>query len=144
MPNPGYFGPLVIGDEQFESERNMYEEQRIKFGPLVTGEGQVNIMADELVDLTIESVKEKLEANPQKARHLFVAEEGRDEGPRKEALEAIVEAAIYTGDGVTENRVRASLNKMESAEKAESDADSTEGDSTEGDSPEGDEDPEEG
>jgi len=128
MPRAGYFGPFVIGDDQFEEEKEMAERGRIKFGPLVTGEDPVNVMASQVADLTIESVKAKLENNPKIARHLLVAESAREEGARVEALEEIIHAAIFIGDAVIENKAKSELKKAKSAVNAKA-KESTDSDS---------------
>lgn len=130
----GHFGPAVIGAEKFEEEKKLLEEQRDKYGPLVTGKnpdgtpyvppkpaGIVARKANEFIPMpagvkaapaaSIEELQKVLKENPAAFDPLFAAEYERAEGPRKGALDVFrkTEAAAPTPRPEVLARIKGSL-----------------------------------
>jgi hypothetical protein len=120
--DPGYFGPGVIGAEQYEREKKEVENLSTVFGPGVTGIGTPNppvnkpgpgvtgqceeapaAGAPETPSLSIAKLEEALEDNPALVDSFLPLELARPGGPRKGALQALEIAEQLRPDGARED-----------------------------------------
>lgn len=99
MGQPGHFGPAVIGEDQFKKEQEIVKSRSDKFGLAVrTNEGPVNIHADSPVagvDVSLETLEQRLIANCALVDTFYQAEIARSEGVRMKALVLLDEAALH-------------------------------------------------
>jgi hypothetical protein len=104
---PQNFGAMVIGEEAAKANQQAVQERRTKFGPLVLGTkvmsgtntpapGSEDVEKTETMiqsGLSVNGIREKLEQNKHLLKNLASMELKRPDGPRRQALTVLLEAA---------------------------------------------------